>query len=534
MPLTPKYPGVYVQETPSRTHAISGATTADTAFVGVFEQGPANRPAKITNFGQFTSTFGPLNPSSKATYGISQFFQNGGRVAWVVRIRGENDNDSAGSTAHVSLEAIGPGTWGDQIQIATQAAADGAFDLVVRRVSDPTGTSPTVVDVETYAAVNASTTAPNYVGDAIAHRSLLVKMAAEQPSPAAAGNVAPVAASILDPAVIGDVASPAFEQGQFSGGQDDLTVSGADALGSHGNPSNGVLATGMYTLDSIAPEMFNILCIPAMAAFDRGQWNLAYTAASNYCAQMGAFLIVDPPTSEISATDEGGQVRNIQAWWSTVGESGSSDHAATYFPRINIPDPVTGNPMETEVSGTLAGVYATTDASRGVWKAPAGRAAVLSNVLEPVVRVGDSDNATLNEFGINCLRAFSTGTVSWGARTVDGSHLVDSPWKYINVRRLALYIEASLELGTRWAAFEPNAEPLWASLRLSVGSFMSTLYMQGAFVGSSAKDSYFVACDATTTTPFDIQEGRLNISVGFAPLYPAEFVVITISQMINR
>ncbi|MEM7258132.1 MAG: phage tail sheath C-terminal domain-containing protein, partial [Pseudomonadota bacterium] len=233
-----------------------------------------------------------------------------------------------------------------------------------------------------------------------------------------------------------------------------------------------------------------------------------------------------------------GQARDIEAWFETPTVSGQTNNAAVYFPRIKIPDPdpaAKGAAFETENSGTMAGIYAQTDAASGVWKAPAGIQTPLTGVLDPVVKIDDSLNGQLNPLGINCLRTFPVyGVVSWGARTIQGADLLESQWKYVNGRRLALYIEGSVKQGTTWAVFQPNDETLWSSLRLSVGAFMDGLHKQGAFAGTSAESSYFVACDASTTTPIDQQSGRVNVNVGFAPLYPAEFVVITISQIINQ
>jgi phage tail sheath protein FI len=190
-------------------------------------------------------------------------------------------------------------------------------------------------------------------------------------------------------------------------------------------------------------------------------------------------------------------------------------------------------------SGTIAGIYADTDAQRGVWKAPAGIAATLSGSVglagggsTTPITLTDSDSGNLNPLGVNCLRSFPvTGNVVWGARTMAGADLLESQWKYIPIRRLAYYIEQSLFQGTQWVVFEPNAEPLWAQIRLDVGAFMQTLFIQGAFQGTTPAQAYFVNCDSTTTTQTDIDNGIVNIVVGFAPLYPAEFVVITIQQI---
>jgi Bacteriophage tail sheath protein len=183
----------------------------------------------------------------------------------------------------------------------------------------------------------------------------------------------------------------------------------------------------------------------------------------------------------------------------------------------------------------MAGVYARTDTERGVWKAPAGTTSTLVNVPALTYQLTDAENGLLNPLAINCLRSLPVyGNVSWGARTLEGADQLASDWKYVPVRRLALYIEASLYQGTQWVVFEPNDEPLWAQIRLNVGTFMQQLFRQGAFQGSTPSSAYFVRCDSTTTTQADINLGVVNIVVGFAPLIPAEFVVIQIQQIASQ
>jgi phage tail sheath protein FI len=191
-------------------------------------------------------------------------------------------------------------------------------------------------------------------------------------------------------------------------------------------------------------------------------------------------------------------------------------------------------PLNVAASGTLAGVYARTDSARGVWKAPAGTEATLRGASIPT-KLTDLENGALNPLGVNVLRTFPIyGNICWGARTLDGADQKASEWKYIPVRRTALYIEESLYQGLKWVVFEPNDEPLWAQIRLNVGAFMHNLFRQGAFQGTTPREAYFVKCDRDTTTQNDIDRGIVNIVVGFAPLKPAEFVVIKIQQMAGQ
>jgi uncharacterized protein len=207
-------------------------------------------------------------------------------------------------------------------------------------------------------------------------------------------------------------------------------------------------------------------------------------------------------------------------------------NVALYFPRIRRPDPLRGGAIaDFAACGAIAGVMARTDATRGVWKAPAGTDAGLVGAAGLTVPLTDAENGQLNPKGINCLRTFrDVGPVVWGARTLRGADVLADDYKYVPVRRLALFLEESLYRGTQWVVFEPNDEPLWAQIRASLGAFMQDLFRRGAFQGSTPRDAYFVRCDAETTTQLDIDRGMVNILVGFAPLKPAEFVMISIQQ----
>jgi len=194
-----------------------------------------------------------------------------------------------------------------------------------------------------------------------------------------------------------------------------------------------------------------------------------------------------------------------------------------------------GAPLSLPPCGIVAGIYSRTDAQRGVWKAPAGTEASVNGITSLGFNLNDPENGTLNPKAINCLRSFPVyGSVVWGARTLAGNDQRGSEWKYVPVRRLALFIEESLYRGTQWVVFEPNDEPLWSQIRLNVGAFMNDLFRRGAFQGKSPRDAYFVKCDSETTTQNDINRGIVNILVGFAPLKPAEFVILKIQQMAGQ
>ncbi len=255
----------------------------------------------------------------------------------------------------------------------------------------------------------------------------------------------------------------------------------------------------------------NLVAMPSLATLSGDAYADAVAKVVEYGVAHRAFFIVDPPADWTSVD---GVVKGLDRIASIVRENG-----AMYWPSL-----LNG----VSLSRAVASVYVATDESRGVWKAPAGIDAVLADAV-PSHKLTDAENGVLHSLGVNCIRVFPVyGTVVWGARTLAGADLLDSEWKYVFVRRLALFIESSIKQSLEWTTFQPNAERLWSAITFSVTQFMQGLWTQGAFAGPSAKDAYFVQCDSTTTTPDDIQLGIVNVIVGFAPVMPAEFVVLQI------
>lgn len=271
-------------------------------------------------------------------------------------------------------------------------------------------------------------------------------------------------------------------------------------------------------------DLFNIMVLPPDRAPAVAMSDL-WGPASVFCQQRRAFLLMDAPTTWDSAQTASTEVAGLR-----VGLV--KDHSAIYFPRLTVND--AGLRVNVGPTGAIAGLMARTDASRGVWKAPAGTEADLRGVVGLGQRLSDPENGITNPRAVNTIRAFPNGIINWGARTMDGDDDFGSEWKYVPVRRLALYIEESLYRGLKWAVFEPNDEPLWSQIRLNVGAFMHNLFRQGAFQGQKPKDAYFVRCDSETTTQNDRNLGIVNIWVGFAPLKPAEFVVLYLQQMAGQ
>ena len=273
---------------------------------------------------------------------------------------------------------------------------------------------------------------------------------------------------------------------------------------------------GIRALDRVA--LVNLLALPGVTAAG------ILARAADYCRERHAFLLIDAPGSATTPAEMAQFIRS--------GSLPASSHAAIYFPWTTVADPLHGGqPRATPPSGSIAGLIARTDRTAGVWKAPAGTTATLTGVAGLAAHVSDSDLALLTPLAVNCLRILPTGAiVAWGARTLEGRDGFPSDWRYLPVRRLALCLEERIRRATQWVVFEPNGEPLWAKIRSNVGAVLDEFFRAGAFQGSRPKDAYFVRCDAQTMTAADIAAGSIIIAVGFAPLKPAEFVVLTIRQ----
>lgn len=294
-------------------------------------------------------------------------------------------------------------------------------------------------------------------------------------------------------------------------------------------PANESFYEDAYQIIERDVDLFNLLVLPRAAgdgeAFRRDLWG----PASVFCQRRRAFLLVDPPHDWATVADI--LTDSSTATIAQLRQGMVNDHAAVYWPRVTAVDSVTGLPVRVDPSGSVAGIMARIDGARGVWKAAAGIEASVRAVQGLERSISDPENGVINQQAVNALRVFPNGIVVWGARTMDGfDNSGNTDYRYGPVRRFALFIEESLVRGLKFAVFEPNGDVLWAQIRLAAGAFMNNLFRQGAFAGTKASDAYFVLCDSTTTTQNDINLGIVNVVIGFAPLHPAEFVVITLQQ----
>jgi uncharacterized protein len=296
--------------------------------------------------------------------------------------------------------------------------------------------------------------------------------------------------------------------------------------GNDGNPPVLTDYRTAFTAIDKKVDLFNLMVLPKSARGNPDLRSSVWGEASVFCDRRRAFLIVDTGPAAIS-------VDTVLSGLTDLRAGVVKDHAAVYWPPIKLP--VSGTTKTIDPSGTIAGLMARTDSSRGVWKAPAGLEADLRGVVGVQFAMSDPDNGLLNPQAVNAIRSFPNGIVSWGARTMDGfDNSGNNDYKYVPVRRFALFIEESLYRGLKFAVFEPNDEQLWAQIRLAVGAFMNNLFRQGAFAGKTTRDAYFVKVDSETTTQNDVNLGIVNVQVGFAPLKPAEFIVVTIKQQAGQ
>ncbi len=541
MPVQTSYPGVYIEELPGGIRTITGVATSITAFIGRAKKGPVNEPVTIRSYADFERQFGGLWIESTMSYAVQDFYQNGGSEAIIVRIYnapetpeepGEEEEPveiestiatinipMPGGTEFLMLSAKNPGSWGKSLSVS-----------IDHQIKDPTSSTDPPSDSKEFNLIiyeknseGVKIKAEEYHRVTLSENDLrfLPRMLEQssdrlQVNKTSSGNWA-IPTTDLRP----DAATV-----ESTGGTDGLVLETADY---EGNPGD---KTGIYALNKA--DLFNLLCIPPP---QRGTdtAGTTWSKAVELCVSRRAMLIIDSPAAWASSVNSA--VSNPISNLSNLQISGTNArNAILYYPLIKKADPLRNNQTDLFVPcGAIAGAISQTDSQRGVWKAPAGNDVALNGVQGLQINLSDNENGALNKIGINCLRSFPLrGNLVWGARTLRGADQLADEWKYVPVRRTALFLEESLYRGSQWVVFEPNDEPLWAQIRLNIGAFMHNLFRQGAFQGKTPREAYLVKCDKETTTQNDINNGIVNILVGFAPLKPAEFVIIKIQQLAGQ
>jgi phage tail sheath protein FI len=603
MPITPTYPGIYIEELPSSTHAITAAPTSITVFVGYthpFKTNPANfgKAVEIFSFTDYEREFGGLYTSgvidAHVAYAVNQFFLNGGSDGFVVGLPSKyydvNGNFQAnvvpatlkvGSvlfTAREPVDAIrmtvtinnqSGFNWDVTINYGARSEtfrkinlkrSDANFiETRINGVSELIRVSPTYNPPFVAAAgLNLPAGIPTAVGSvaftAISTDStdypmtvtvtpkagntadISIQPGAKAAVPITGVDMNPADPNFIETAIAASAAASALVAVAPTY-QPPLTGVNQAALGFPVNtpdPSwtafNALDFAGVFAQDSSLDKVpiFNVLLVPGVA--DNGIWSEALA----FCERKLAFVILDPPVQD-SADGEGGlPLMGDDIQGATVPKSANG---ALYFPYLRSTDPLTGAAIELPPSGFVAGIYTRTDVNRGVWKAPAGLETIVNNTTGVVERgrMTDLRQGTLNPLGVNCLRDFpGIGTVVFGARTLVTDNPALEQWRYVPVRRMALFLEQTLYRNLGWVVFEPNDEPLWVAIRTTIEAFMLSLFHQGAFQGDTPSKAFQVKCDSSTTTQQDIDNGIVNIIVAFAPLKPAEFVIIKIAQLAGQ
>lgn len=504
-----KSPGVYIEEFDSGPVPIAGVGTSTAGFIGPTERGPVD-PQRITSLPDYQRTFGDVATAtfegagepltSYLMYAIDGFFANGGSECYVARVttgeavRAEADIDGT------TVRAAGPGAWGNNVRVTVEEARNDRFNVIVEYWKD--GISDEEPDEQNrYNDLSVTKGGPDYYAKRVNNASAFIEITEGAEDRLSAGEYP------LDGGDDGgDIGLDDYE-----GRETQVPTPSEDP------DEDTILRTGLRGFTEVDP--IAIVCAP-----DEGRVNGLTEALVGHCEDENlkdrfAVLQTEQGVTPDALTTDGLPT-------AAVSDRG---YAAMYYPWIEVLDPITNVETLVPPGGHVAGVYARTDNDRGVHKAPANEQLRGVQRLEHEIRKEDQDG--LNPLGINCLRVFrGRGLRVWGARTTSPNVL----WRYVNVRRLFIFLEESIQEGTQWAVFEPNDEPLWARVRQSVTNFLTIQWREGALQGTTPEEAFYVTCDRTTMTQDDIDQGRLICEIGIAPVKPAEFVIFRITQSTNR
>ena len=513
-------PGVYVEEVPSGSASLSAGATAIPAFVGFTAKAPkddpndpeGSKPRLVANWSQFVDMYGDFTPGAMLPLSVYGWFNNGGGVCYVARVSHTDPAEDPGARALPAADRA----LGEPIEISTvEPNADIIVDVTPEPADPdadddaaPTFTLTVVEAGEGVESFEGLTITPGdrNVESVVNAESTKVKV--ETKADLSGVDVALAMLQAGSYAIEPAAATPKQVKGKaFVGSEIDRTG------------INGLVIADDVTM-VIVPDLVTA-ATDDDGTVDLGMWKAVQTALINHCeGQANRMAILDSPP--------GMSVQQIKEWRSDVAMYDSA-FAALYYPWIKVDNPTATN-GDTEIlvppSGHLAGIWARNDDTRGVWKAPANE--IVRGALDVELPITKGEQGLLNPIGINCIRPFGTrGIRVWGARTLSS----DTDWRYVNVRRLFNMIETAIMDGTQYAVFEPNDQRLWDGLSRTVSSFLRGLWRDGALFGASEDQAFFVRCDSETNPPESIDEGKVVVEVGIAPVKPAEFVIFRISQI---
>ena len=577
-------PGVYVEEYDSGATPMQGVSTSTAGFVGLAERGPViGQPQLVTSFADYKRMYGGY--LSQAAYGsnrflpyaVEQFFANGGARAYIMRAVPGDAKAGSRTTGVLKLTAANPGAWAEDMRVTiapaskakTQVLAVNGADLTlknadgfnpgdvvelfdgktaahatVKSVLDKVVTldAPCTLDVadtkvgtakyiktceitltarlgetvETFENLSLKPDALNNVCVKTAKSDLICVEVTAAKAPAAPAPKekdkdgkeipapAPKAASIVPYELCGGSGSELVLTLQGGSNGSVLTVTPDAFLGKDDGPGK---RTGLQAFQENGNV--SIMAIPGVTAPEVQAALIAFCESKKSC-----FAILDVPM-ELKKTNDVANFRDMY----------DSTYAAMYHPWLEMYDAGSKRSAYFPPSGAMAGIYARTDIERGVHKAPANEVVRGCTGLSCAYNEGEQD--ILNPIGVNLIRSFTgRGIRVWGARTISSNGL----WKYLNVRRLFIYVEESIKANTNWVVFEPNSTALWSRVTRTIEAFLATCWRDGALAGSTPSEAFFVECGPTTMTQDDIDNGRLICQIGIAPVKPAEFVIFRITQ----
>jgi len=528
----PEYlsPGVYVEEIEIGGKPIEGVSTSTAGFLGLTERGVASIPRLVTSLAQFMRYYGGYLPDSYMACAIDGFFRNGGQRCFIGRIVREGADSAELTIGTVDLKAVGEGSWGNRVAIRIENASNDPTD------SNPAGTKVfklivaywnktlpifavpaapedqkralrELVDsasvVEVFDNLSEDTASPDHylrkLGDPLNNLSNLILLSGTgRPANTNTGNFFEALAGGLDAAGSPPAAVPAPTRAAFLG----------DPAATPGNKRG---LTAFTDIDEIS-----IVYVPDLHIVAEADRVTLMDDILTHCETLkDRFAILDVPLNTV----------NIGGLTITSVAGRSSKYGAIYYPWIKEYDPLTQQQKLVPPGGCIAGIYARSDVERGVHKAPANE--VVRGAIDLEFSITKEEQGILNPRGINVIRSFpGRGILVWGARNM----ILDPLWKYINVRRLFLYLEESIDEGTQWVVFEPNNEKLWGRVKATITEFLTRVWRDGALMGKKPEEAFFVKCDRTTMTQDDIDNGRLICIIGVAPVKPAEFVIFRIAQ----